>query len=200
MKADAARAGHRHRDHQRLPRFRRAAADLGHEIPRRAPALRRRRATCATTRRCRAEELVDAILCWSARAGREPPSLGHRARSRRPRSDARRLSRAARARGMRARRRVSRPALLARREHGALRLLPAVSHVPRRRAAGAVASELRARRRSPRSRRSRRSSSPRRSLRATCSARTSCCAALDEIHRALRGERRRRRRTLASPP
>ena len=136
----------RHRDHQRFPRFRGAAAHLEHEVARRAhrsttPAgTPRDHAALDAGRARRRDPLLERA------AGREPPSLGQRDRSS--------IDRAAMPEGYR------------------VQLLPAEAapggvfhalhcwldenmarygffrpyrHVPRRRAAGAVAPELRRR-------------------------------------------------------
>ena len=73
-------------DYERLPRLRRTAADLGHEIPRRAPTLRRSRDRPRSRGALRGGSGGrDPLLERGPR--REPPSLGQRDRSRRSRRE-----------------------------------------------------------------------------------------------------------------
>ena len=89
MKADAAGARHRHRDHQRFPRFRGPSNESGTEVERRQRTLydgKEASARSRSAKRTRRAARSDPLLERAAR--REPPSLGKRDRCRRSRSDA----------------------------------------------------------------------------------------------------------------
>ena len=185
---DARRRGaarHRPRRGLELPRLRPPAADLERQVARRAAAARPRTAGRSMPRRSTTAARIDAILCWSALPGGSRHHWGTDCDVIDAAALPAGLPRAAGARGVRAGRRVRAAHAVARREHGALRLLPSVRVDALRRRHRALAPELlagrrrgargahpagvapRARRQRTRSARSRCSSACRRSTRAS---------------------------------